>query len=86
MQEFCKVKLAFLSSDFALEIRFPVPCMAKPILKRYPNKLRTKMDYANYKLELVLGFPGLCCCCSVVVWNKYLKERSNFLEHFKNVD
>ena len=44
------------------------------------------MDYADYKLELVLGFPGLCCCCSVVVWNKYLKERSNFLEHFKNVD
>ena len=43
-------------------------------------------ELCRLQLELVLGFPGLSCCCSVVFWNKYLKERSNFLEHFNNVD
>ena len=32
MQEFCKVEVALISSDFALEISFPGPCMVKPIL------------------------------------------------------
>ena len=86
MQEFCKVEVALLTSDFALEISFPGPCMVKSNLQRYPNNLRPKMNGADYKLELGLGFPGLCCCYSVVVWNKYLKEKSSFLEHANDVD